>query len=105
MAREEVHTKDAWVVCGGEDDVKKLVEKKEAKLAKAKKLKEKIEKLQEKQMTEAGRKKLDMLEQLVVKRGLLKEVEGNLKKMKGQPVALKQFLEEVMLLNCVLLPP
>ena len=46
-----------------------------------------------------------LLEQLVVQRGLLKEVEGNLKKMKGQPVALKQFLEEVMLLNCVLLPP
>lgn len=105
MTQDEVRSKHAWVVCGGEDDVKKLVEKKEAKLAKVKKLKEKIEKLQEKQTTEAGRKKLDMLEQLAAKRGLLKVAERSLRKMKGQPVALKQFLEEVMLLNCVLLPP
>ena len=105
MAQDEVRSKDAWVVCGGEDDVKKLVEKRKAKAAKVDKLKNQIEKLQEKQMTEAGRNLQLLLEQLVAKRGLLKDLEGNLRKMKGQPVALKKFLEEVVLLNCVLLPP
>ena len=105
MAQDEVRSKDAWVVCGGEDDVKKLVEKRKAKAAKVDKLKNQIEKLQEKQMTEAARNLQLLLEQLVAKRGLLKDLEGKLRKMKGQPVALKKFLEEVVLLNCVLLPP
>ena len=39
MAQEEIRTKDAWVVCGGEDDVKKLVEKTEAKVEKVEELK------------------------------------------------------------------
>ena len=39
------------------------------------------------------------------KRGSLKEQEAKLKKMKGQPVALKEFLEDVVLPGCVLCPP
>ena len=35
----------------------------------------------------------------------LEEREVKLKKMKGQPVALKKFLEEVVLPGCVLCPP
>ena len=105
MAREEVHTKDAWVVCGGEDDVKKLVEEREAKVEKVEKLMEEIEKLQEKQTTEVGKNLKCTSERLVKKRDSLKEQEAKLKKMKGQPVALKKFLEEVVLPGCVLCPP
>ena len=105
MARDEIRTKDAWVVCGGEDDVKKLVEKREAKVEKVEKLKEEIEKLQEKQTTEAGKNLQCMSERLVKKRVSLKEQEAKLKMMKGQPVALKKFLEEVVLPGCVLCPP
>ena len=104
-ARNEIRTKDAWVVCGGEDDVKKLVEKREAKVEKVEKLKEIIEELQEKQTTATGKKLKRMSEQLVQKRTSLKEQEAKLKNMKGQPVALKEFLEEVVLPGCVLCPP
>ena len=104
-ARDEIRTKDAWVVCGGEDDVKKLVEKREAKVAKVEKLKEEIKKLQEKQTTEAGKKLKCTSERLVEKRDSLKEQEAKLKMMKGRPVALKKFLEEVVLPGCVLCPP
>ena len=106
MARDEIRTKDAWVVCGGEDDVKKLVEKREAKVEKVEKLKKEIEKLQEKQTTEAGKKLKCTSERLVEKRDSLKEQEAKLKTlMKGRPVALKKFLEEVVLPGCVLCPP
>jgi hypothetical protein len=105
MARDEIRTKDAWVVCGGEDDVKKLVEKREAKVEKVEKLKEEIEKLQEKQTTEAGKKLKCTSERLVGTRRSLKEQEAKLKMMKGRPVALKKFLEEVVLHGCVLCPP
>ena len=106
MAQDEIRTKDAWVVCGGEDDVKKLVEKREAKVEKVEKLKKEIEKLQEKQTTEVGKKLKCTSEQLVEKRDSLKEQEAKLKKMmKGRPVALKKFLEEVVLPGCVLCPP
>ena len=105
QAREEIRTKDAWVVCGGEGDVKELVEKREAKVEKVEKLKKEIEKLQEKQETEIGKKLKRASERLVEKRASLKEQEAKLKMMKGQPVALKKFLEEVVLPGCVLCPP
>ena len=104
-AREEIRTKDAWVICGGEDDVKKLVEKREAKVEKVEKLKEEIEKMREKHTTAAGKKLLSTLEKLAKKKEALKEQEVKLKKMKGRPVALKKFLEEVVLPGCVLCPP
>ncbi len=44
-------------------------------------------------------------ERLVEKRDSLKEQEAKLKMMKGRPVALKKFLEEVVLPGCVLCPP
>ena len=69
------------------------------------KLKEEIEKLQEKQTTESGRKLKRTSEQLVEKRHSLKAQEAKLKVMKGRPVALKKFLEEVVLPGCVLCPP
>ena len=97
--------KDAWVVCGGEDDVKKLVEKGEAKVEMVEKLKEEIEKLQETQTAEAGKKLKRTSEQLVEKRHSLKEQEAKLKGMKGRPVALKKFLEEVVLPGCALWTP
>ena len=105
MARDQIRTKDAWVVCSGEDDVKKLVEKREAKVEKVEELKKKIEKLQEKQTTETGKKLKSTLERLVEKRDSLKEQEAKLKMMKGRPVALKKFLEEVVLPGCVLCSP
>lgn len=104
-ARDEIRTKDAWLVCGGEKDVEKLVEKREAAVAKVEKLMEEIEKLQEKQTTEAGKKLKCTSERLVAKRDSLKEQKAKLKKMKGRPVALKKFLEEVVLPGCVLCPP
>ena len=103
--QEEIRTKNAWVVCGGEDDVKKLVESVEAKEEKVEKLKKEIEKLQEQQTTEAGKKLKCASERLVEKRDSLKKKEAKLKKMKGQPVTLKKFLEEVVLPGCVLCPP
>jgi hypothetical protein len=105
MGRGQIHSKNAWVVCGGEGDVKKLVEKREAKVEKVEELKKKIEKLQEKQTTETGKKLKSTLERLVEKRDSLKEQEAKLKMMKGRPVALKKFLEEVVLPGCVLCPP
>ncbi len=105
MARDEIRTKDAWVVCGGEDDVKKLVEKREAQVENVQKLKKEIEKLQEKQTTEAGKKLKRTSERLVEKRDSLKEQEAKLKMRKGRPVALKKFLEDVVLPACVLCPP
>ena len=104
MGRGQIHSKNAWVVCGGEGDVKKLVEKREAKVEKVEELKKKIEKLQEKRTTETGKKLKSTLEQLVEKRDSLKEQEAKLKMMKGRPVALKKFLEEVVLPGCVLCP-
>ena len=103
-ARDEIRTKDAWVVCGEEKDVKKLVEKRDAAVAKVEQLMEEIEKLQEKQTTAAGKKLKRASERLVEKRGSLKEQEAKLKMMKGRPVALKKFLEEVVLPGCVLCP-
>ena len=85
--------------------MKKLVEKREAKVEKVEKLKEEIEKLQEKQTTEAGKKLRCTSGRLVAKRDSLKEQEAKLKMMKGRPVALKKFLEEVVLPGCVLCPP
>ena len=86
--------------------MKKLVEKREAKVEKVEKLKKEIEKLQEKQTTEAGKKLKCTSERLVEKRDSLKEQEAKLKTlMKGRPVALKKFLEEVVLPGCVLCPP
>ena len=41
MGRGQIHSKNAWVVCGGEGDVKKLVEKREAKVEKVEELKKK----------------------------------------------------------------
>jgi len=104
--RDEIRTKDAWVVCGGEDHVKKLVEKREAREEKVERLKKEIEELQEKLTTEAGKKLMKLQERLVKKRASLKEQEKKLKMwMKGRPVALKKFLEEVVLPGCVLCPP
>ena len=91
-SRDEIRTKGAWVVCGGEDDVKKLVEKKEDMEERVEKLKKEIEKLKEKRTT-------------IAVKDQLKEKEAKLKNMKGQPVALKKFLEEVVLPGCVLCPP
>ena len=85
--------------------MKKLVEKKEAKEEKVEKLKEEIEKLQEKETTETGKNLKLVLERKVEKRDSLREQEAKLKMMKGRPVALKKFLEEVVLPGCVLCPP
>lgn len=104
-ARDEIRTKDAWVVCGGEDEVKKLVEQREARVEKVEKLQKEIEKLQAKQTTEAGKKLKCTLEQLAEKKDSLKEQEAKLKMRKGRPIALKKFLEEVVLPGCVLCPP
>ena len=90
-------------LCG--DDVKKLVESKEAMETQVEKLKEEIEKLQEKGKKKTGKSLMRASERLVNKRDSLKEQEKNLKMMKGQPVALKKFLEEVVLPGCVLCPP
>ena len=105
MTQDEIRRKDAWVVCGGEDDVKKLVEKKEVKVERVEKLKKEIKKLQEMPKTEAGKELKSTSEQLVRKRKSLEMEVKNLKKMKGQPLALKKFLEEVVLPGCVLCPP
>jgi len=105
LHRDEVRTKDAWVVCGGEDEAKKLVEKKEGKEEKVERLSEEIEELQERLTTEAGKKFLKGQVQLKQKKVELKEQEGKLKMLKGQPVGLKKFLEEVVLPSCVLCPP
>jgi len=104
-SQDQIRTKDAWVVCGGEDDVKKLVEWREAKVERVEELKKKIEKLQEEQTGKKGKELKILLERVVKKRKLLKEQEAKLKRMKGRPVALKKFLEEVVLPGCVLCSP
>ena len=104
-SQDQIRTKDSWVVCGGEDDVKKLVEWREAKVERVEELKKKIEKLQEEQTGKKGKELKILLERVVKKRKLLKEQEAKLKRMKGRPVALKKFLEEVVLPGCVLCSP
>ena len=81
------------------------MEKKEAKEKQVEELKEEIKKLQEKQTTQAGKKLKCMSQHLVKKMDSLIEREAKLKTMKGQPVALKKFLEEVVLPGCALCPP
>ena len=91
------------------EELKTLKEKREdtviVDIEETSKLKKEIEKLQEKQTTEAGKKLKRTSEQLVEKRDSLKEQEAKLKMMKGRPVALKKFLEEVVLPGCALCPP
>ena len=107
--REEIRTKDAWVVCGGADsgekEAKDLVEKKEAKEKERAKLSEEIELLCASLETETGNKFLRSQGRLVKKKAQLKDLEAKLKMLKGQPVGLKKFLEEVVLPRCVLCPP
>jgi len=104
MARDEIRTKDAWVV-GGEDDVKKMVQRKEAREEKVEKLNEEIKELLEKLTTKAGKELQHYQQRLVKKKNKLKKQQGELKRSKGQPVGLKKFLEEVVLPHCELCPP
>ena len=75
------------------------------KVERVEELKKKIEKLQEEQTGKKGKELKILLERVVKKRKLLKEQEAKLKRMKGRPVALKKFLEEVVLPGCVLCSP
>ena len=102
--RGEVQTKCAWVVCSQADEVEKLERKKEEKEKRVCELEEEIKKL------EGGKaatgKTLDAaLKRLGKKRKELKEQRDKLKSLKGQPVTLKKFLEEVVLPHCTLCPP
>ena len=105
MARDEIRTKDAWVVHGGEDDAKKMARRTEAKVEKVEWLNEEIEELLEKLTTKTGRKLQHCQRRLAEKRDELKKQQAELKMSKGQPVGLKKFLEEVVLPHCVLCPP
>ena len=95
--REEIRTKDAWVVCGGEDDAERRIKKRRTKEELVEKLREDIEKLEKKSKEDKGKALMNRCERLKKKKGELKEQGDELKKMKGQPVGLKKFLEEVVL--------
>ena len=102
--RDEVRSKCAWVVCSESHEVEKLERKKEEKEKRVCELEEEIKKL------EGGKaatgKTLDAaLKRLGKKREELKEQRDKLKSLKGQPVTLKKFLEEVVLPHCTLCPP
>ena len=104
--RDEIRTKDGWVVCGSEGDVKTLEEKKEEKELKVSCLEKDIAGLEEEEAKTAhGKTLVGVHRRLGKKRGELKELQQKLKLMKGQPVTLKQFLEEVVLPCCELCPP
>ena len=102
--REEIRTKDAWVVCGREDDAERWIKKRRKKLELVEQLRKDMESLEKKARHQSGKApKMQRCERLEKKKGELKEQEDELKKMKGQPVGLKKFLEEVVLPHATLL--
>ena len=67
-------------------------------------LRKDMESLEKKARHQSGKApKMQRCERLEKKKGELKEQEDELKKMKGQPVGLKKFLEEVVLPHATLL--
>jgi hypothetical protein len=104
-SRGEIRCKDAWVVCGSEEDVKKLEDKKEAKESRVSEIGEEIEGLVKQELEKKGKVLLGVRKKLGKKRAELAELQGKLKLLKGRPVSLKQFLEEVVLPSCELCPP
>ena len=95
--REEIRTKDAWVVCGGDEDAEMWVNKRKTKDELVEQLRQDIGNLEKKLKNDKGKTLMSRHERLKRKKGELKEHEDRLKKMKGQPVGLKKFLEEVVL--------
>ena len=95
-SREEIRTKDAWAVCG-EDDAERREKKRRTKEEFVEQLRKDIGKLEKKLKEDKGKTLMSRHEQFRRKKGELKEQEDKLKKMKGQPVGLKKFLEEVVL--------
>ena len=85
------------MVCGGEDDAERRIKKRRTKEELVEKLREDIEKLEKKSKEDIGKALMNRCERLKKKKGELKEQGDELKKMKGQPVGLKKFLEEVVL--------
>ena len=79
--------------------------KKKKKKNKAAELEEDIEKLKQDSEKEKGKKRLDVLRRLANKKTELEEACKKLRSLKGNPVTLKRFLEEVVLPNCELCPP
>jgi hypothetical protein len=102
-SRKEIRTKDAWVVCGGEEHAERREKKRRTKGECVEQLRKDIEKLEKKLKEDKGKALMSHDEQLRKKKGELKEQEDKLKKMKGQPVGLKKFLEEVVLRHAKLL--
>ena len=101
--REEIRTKDAWVVFGGEDDAERRIKKRRKKEELLKELREDIESLEKKSKEHKGKALMKRCERLEKKKGELKELVDELKTMKGQPVGLKKFLEEVVLPHATLI--
>ena len=85
--------------------MKKLQDKKEEKEDKVAKLQGEVEELVEEEGRATGQQLLKASRRLKRKKEELKERQDKLRLLKGQPVTLKKFLEEVVQPKCKLCPP
>ncbi len=98
--RSEIRRKESWVVCGDQARVDKLTIKKEKKEEEFTKLEERIAEKQQECESAVGAALLQKQRQLKEKQEKLKEKRGALAQMKGVPITLPKFLEEVVLPQC-----
>ena len=92
------------MVCGDQARVEKLAKKKGNMEEQFTKLEERIAEMQQECESAVGAALLQKQRQLKEKQGKLKEKRGALARMKGVPITLPKFLEEVVLPQCHLVP-
>jgi hypothetical protein len=100
MERSEIRRKESWVVCSDEARVEKLTERKEKMEEELTKLEERITKMEQECESAVGAALLGKRRQLKEKQEKLKEKRRAMAKMKGVPITLPKFLEEVVLPQC-----
>ena len=103
--RKEIRRKESWVVCGDQARVDKLTEKKEKMEEECTKLEERIAEMKQECESAVGAALKRKQQRLQEKLAKLKGQRQAMAQMKGIPITLPKFLEEVVLHHCHLCPP
>jgi hypothetical protein len=98
--RSQIRTKESWVVCSDQARVEQLTKRKEKKDEEITKLEKQIADKEQECETAIGAVLLEKRQELKVKQTQLKEKKKALNHSKGVPIALPEFLNEVVLPNC-----
>jgi hypothetical protein len=98
--RSEIRRKASWVVCGDQARVEKLTKKKEKKEEEVAELVGRIAEGQQECESAVGAALLKQQQWVKEKQGKWKEKCRALAQMKGVPITLPKFLEEVVLPQC-----